>query len=293
MMGSRMASRLARAGIPVVVTNRSASKTASVVAAGARAVARPRDVGKAVGSGVVFTMLSDARAFDAAVFGRSGLAGGLLAGSLVVDLSTVRPEESRGFAERLAKHGIHFVDAPVGGSIDAAESGSLIFYVGGDPAHVERVRPLLGHLGHELHHLGPVGQGSAMKLVNNLLTLGNLALLAEALAFGERLGVDRPKLLELLGRGGGRSVMLERKRSQLLDRRYEPQFRLALARKDLLLVERSGRTVQASTRLGREVRRLLDEAIRDGHAEEDFSVILEAALARGGPRPPAASVPPP
>jgi 3-hydroxyisobutyrate dehydrogenase-like beta-hydroxyacid dehydrogenase len=285
MMGSRMAARLARAGVPLVVTNRSEAKSAPVIAAGARWARRPRDVGEAVGQGVVFTMLRDARAFDAMVFGRAGLAKGLRPGSLVIDLSTVRPDESRGFAERLAPQGIHFVDAPVGGSIDAAEAGSLIFYVGGDPAHVERARALLGHLGHELHHLGPVGQGSAMKLVNNLLTIGNIALLAEALAFGERVGLDRARMLELLGRGGGRSTMLERKRTQLLERRYEPQFLLSLARKDLGLVETSARRASASTRLTREVRRMVDEAVRAGHAEEDFSVVLEAALVRGAPAP--------
>jgi len=280
MMGARMAARLARAGIPLVVTNRTEAKAAPVRAAGARWATRPRDVGKAVGRGVVFTMLTDGPAVERALFGRSGLAGGLLPGSLVIDLSTVRPDESRAFAERLAKIGIHFLDAPVGGSIDAAEGGTVLFYVGGDPAHVERARPLLAHLGHELHHVGPVGQGSAMKLVNNLLTIGHIALLAEALAFGERLGLDRPRMLELLARGGGRSIMLERKRTQLLERRYEAQFRLALARKDLGLIERSGREAGAPTPVTREVRRLLDEALRDGHGEEDFSVVLEAALAR-------------
>jgi 3-hydroxyisobutyrate dehydrogenase len=282
-MGGRMAARLARAGTPMVVTNRTEGKAAAVVAAGARFLPRPRDVGEAVGTGIVFTMLADGRAFTRTVFARSGLARGLSAGSLVVDLSTVRPEESRRFAARLAKDGIHFLDAPVGGSIDAAEAGTVQFYVGGEPALVERARPLLAHMGQELHHMGPVGQGSAMKLVNNLLALGHVALLAEALAFGGRLGLDRPRMLELLGRGGGRSAMLERKRSQLLDRRYEPMFALALARKDLGLVEREGRAVGAPTRIEREIRRLADEAIRAGHGEEDFSVLLEAALARTTP----------
>jgi glyoxylate/succinic semialdehyde reductase len=293
MMGGRLAARLARAGDPLVVTNRSIEKASPVVAAGARAVPKPRAVGEADGRGVVLTMLSDGLALERAVFGRSGLAGGLEAGSLVIDLSTVRPEETRAFAERLARTGIQFLDAPVGGSVDAAEAGSLIFYVGGDPIQLERARPLLVHLGHEIQHLGPVGQGSAMKLVNHHLTIGNIAPLAEALAFGERLGIERPKLLELLGRGGGRSAMLERKRSQLLDRKYDPQFRLALALKDLFLVERSGRAAETPTRLTREARRLLEEAVDQGHAEEDFSAVLEAAIARSGPRAPPTDAPSP
>ncbi len=279
-MGSRIAARLARAGLPLVVTDRSPDKAASVVAAGARALPRPLDVGAAVGSGVAFTMVSDAAAFRAVVFGRTGLARGLRAGSLLIDLGTVRPEESREFARRLAERGVHFLDAPVGGSVDAAEAGTLLLFVGGDPAHLERARSLLLRLATEVHHLGPVGQGSAMKLVNNLLSIGNVALIAEALAFGERLGLDRPAMLELLVRGGGRSVMLERKRTELLERRYDPRFRLALARKDLRLIEASGREAHAPTRLAREARRLVDEAMAAGHGEEDFSVVLEAALAR-------------
>ena len=293
-MGGRIAVRLARAGIPLVVTNRSPEKSAAVAAAGAEVLPRPLDVGAAVGTGIAFTMLSDARATRRVVLGRNGLARGLRPGSLVVDLSTVRPEESRTLAEQLRHRGIHLIDAPVGGSLDAAESGQLLFFVGGDPAHLERARSLLGLLGSEIHHLGPVGQGSAMKLVNNLLTIGHIGLAAEALAFGERLGLDRPQMLELLLRGGARSAMLERKRSALLDRQYDPRFRLALARKDLRLIELSGRAASAPTRLTREVRRLVDEAIAAGHGDEDFAVVLEAALARTrrATPPPTAAAPP-
>ena len=283
LMGGRMALRLAHAGSPLVVWDRTPAKTEALVAAGARTGRRPVDVGRSVGRGIVLTMLRDGPAVRSTVLGRSGVAKGLLPGSLLVDLSTVAPGESRALSQELAPLGIHFLDAPVGGSLDAAESGSLTFFVGGDPAHVDRARPLLAHMGHELHHLGPVGQGSAMKLVNNLLTIGHVAMAAEALVLGERLGIDRARAIELLLRGGGRSAMLERKRTQLLERRYDPQFRLDLARKDLRLIEQAARGAGAGTRISREVRRLLDEALREGHASEDFSVLLEAALRRGGP----------
>lgn len=279
-MGSRMAMRLVREGIPVLAWDRTPDRGSPLAAAGARLLATPRAVGAGVGVGIVFLMLSDAAAVRSVLFGRSGLARGLKAGALAIDLSTVRPDDSRETAARLAERGIHFLDAPVGGSTDAAEAGRLLFFVGGDSAHLARARPLLERMGAGVHHLGPVGQGSAMKLVNNLITVGNVALLAEAIAFGERLGLDRARLLELLSAGGGRSAMLERKREAFLARRYGPQFRLALARKDVGLIERSGRTAGAGLELARSIRRLIDEAMRAGHAEEDFSVVLEAALAR-------------
>jgi 3-hydroxyisobutyrate dehydrogenase-like beta-hydroxyacid dehydrogenase len=120
-----------------------------------------------------------------------------------------------------------------------------------------------------------------MKLVNNLLTLSTLALVSEALALAEGLGLDRKRVIDLLLDGGGRSVMLERKRAFFEERRYPSRFRLALARKDLGLVERTARGTGRSSRLAREARRLVDEAIAAGHGAEDVTAVFEAALVRG------------
>ena len=284
-MGRPIAERLVQAGVPLVVTNRTEARSAPLRERGATVVASPDEVGRWVGSGVAFLMVSDGAAVRQALFGPRGLSRTLRRGALVVDLSTIGPEESRRHAARLGRRGVQYLDAPVGGSVEAAASGSLTVFVGGDPAAVERVRPLFAHFARSVEPMGRTGSGSSMKLVNNLLTVGYVALASEALAFGQGLGLERGRMIDLLLAGGGRSAMLERKRSQLAERRYDAQFRLALALKDLKLIERSGRGVRFPTRLTREVRRLVDEAMAAGHAEEDFTSVLEAALGRRGTQP--------
>lgn len=285
-MGSRIATRLLASGHPLIVSARDAGKRAPLVAGGATEARTPAELGRVVGDGIVFVMLRDARSVASVLFGRRGLAAGLRPGALVVNLTTIAPAECRELAARLAAAGVHYLDAPVGGSIDAASDGTLLFLVGGEPSDLERVRPLLTRLGRHVEHLGPTGSGSAVKLVSNLLTVGHVALLAEALSLGEGLGLDRARLLEVLATGGGRSAMLDRKRGKLLERRYDPEFRLELALKDLRLIETAARGAGRVVPMTREARRLASESLRDGHSTEDFSVVLETALARRrGPSP--------
>jgi 3-hydroxyisobutyrate dehydrogenase-like beta-hydroxyacid dehydrogenase len=284
-MGAPIAERLRAAGYPLVVHNRTREKAEPLITAGAQWAFTPRDAGRAATSSVVFTSLSDGRAVEKVLYGRQGLAHGLRPGALVVDLSTVAPSQSRRFSERLAAGGIHFVDAPVGGSVEAARNGQLIVFAGGTVEDVARARPFLERFSRRIEHLGPVGAGSAMKLVNNLLTVSYVALAGEALAFSDRLGLDRARVVDLLLDGGGRSAMLEQKRLAFEARRYPAQFKLGLAEKDLTLIGRAARDVGAEVRIAREVRRLLREGLRAGHGEEDFSAVFEAALARGNGRP--------
>jgi 3-hydroxyisobutyrate dehydrogenase-like beta-hydroxyacid dehydrogenase len=280
-MGAPIAERLRAAGYPLVVHNRTRAKAESLIDAGAQWAFTPRDVGRAATGQVVFTSLSDARAVDRVLFGRQGLLRGLRPGALVVDLSTIAPSQSRGFSERLAAGEVRFVDAPVGGSVEAARNGRLLVFAGGTADDVARARPYLEPFSRRIEHLGPVGAGAAMKLVNNLLTISYLALAGEALAFSDRLGLDRSRVVELLLEGGGRSAMLEQKRLALEERRYTAQFKLSLAEKDLTLVGHAAREVGAQVGIANEVRRLLREGVRAGHGEEDFSAVFEAAIARG------------
>lgn len=293
-MGHAIAHRLRSAGTPLVVYNRAPGPADALAAEGATRVDRPIEVGRRVGPGVVFTMVADHPATRTVLFGRGGLARGLPPGAVVVDLSTVGPEQSRDLAARLAKRGVHYLEAPVGGSVPAAADGTLTAFVGGDAADLDRVRPLLDLFARRVEHLGEVGAGSAMKLVNNLITTATVALAAEALALGEGLGLPRERMLELLVTGGARSAMLERKREFLARRTYPMEFRLRLAAKDLRLIERAGRDCGRPVRFAREARRLVDEGIAAGYGDQDFSSVLEAALARGtGAAPPPAPAPPP
>jgi 3-hydroxyisobutyrate dehydrogenase-like beta-hydroxyacid dehydrogenase len=292
-MGAPIAERLRAAGYPLVVYNRTREKAEALIAAGVPWAFTPRDVGRAATGQVVFTALSDARAVERVLYGRSGLVRGLRSGALVVDLSTIAPSQSRGFSERLAADGVHFVDAPLGGSVEAARNGRLLVFAGGSAEDVARVRPLFETFSRRVEHLGPVGAGTSMKLVNNLLTVSYVALAGEALALADRLGLDRHRVVDLLLDGGGRSAMLEQKRLAFEERRYPAQFKLRLAEKDLTLIGHAAHAVGAEVRLAAEVRRLVREAKRAGHGEEDFAAVFEAALGRGAPSPGVAAPPAP
>jgi 3-hydroxyisobutyrate dehydrogenase-like beta-hydroxyacid dehydrogenase len=263
-----------------VVYNRTRAKAEPLLAAGARLAFTPRDVGRTATAKVVFTLVSDAKALDRVLFGRDGLARGLGAGALVVDLSTVAPAQSRAFAEKLATIGVHFVDAPLGGSVEAARNGRLIVFVGGAAEDVARARPFLEQFGRRIEHLGPVGAGTSMKLVNNLLTISYVALAGEALALAEGFGLDRRRTIDLLLDGGGYSRLFEQKRIAFEERRYPAQFRLRLAEKDLRLLGHAAHAAGREAGLAHEAGRLVTEAVRAGHGEEDFASVFEAALVR-------------
>jgi 3-hydroxyisobutyrate dehydrogenase-like beta-hydroxyacid dehydrogenase len=282
-MGLPLALRLAASGLPVIVYNRTREKAEALVTQGIHWVATPRDLAKSIGKGITFVMLTDGKAVRTVLFGRGGFARAAPPGALVVDLSTIDPEESRANAAKLAERGIHYVDAAVGGSVDQVTDGTVAFFVGGDDPDVARVRPFLERMGRRAVHLGPVGSGTSAKLVNNLLTVGITTLSTEALALAEGLGLDRGKILDVLLNGGGRSSMLERKAPAFQSRQYPTQFSTILARKDLKLIEKAAAREGQSLRMTREARKLLDETIALGRGEEDFSAVLEATLTRAHP----------
>lgn len=287
-MGTPIARRLLDRGTPLVVHNRTRAKAEELLVLGARWVDSPAEVARATDGGIVFTLVSDARALERVLFGRGGVAHGARAGTLVVDLSTIAPAESRAVAARLGEKGIDFVDAPLGGSTVAASEGKLLVYAGGSAADVDRARPLLGAFGRRIDHLGPVGAGASMKLVNNLLSISHVALAAEALALAEALGLARERVLDLLLDGGGQSRMLADKREPFSRREYPVRFTLSLAAKDLRLIDGAARAAGGAVPIAREVLRRAREAERAGLGEQDFAALFETALARFAAARPAA-----
>jgi 3-hydroxyisobutyrate dehydrogenase-like beta-hydroxyacid dehydrogenase len=283
-MGFQIASRLIGGGVPLVVWDRTQDKTEPLVARGARWVKTPKDLARSIGMGVTFLTVTDGAAVKKILFGVSGFAKGAPAGALVVNASTIDPDESRGFASRLQEKGVHYVDASIAGGVDRVQHGEAVFFVGGDDADVARARPLLEKIGHIVEHMGGTGSGNSMKLVNNVLLAGISAGTAEALALADGLGLDRAQVIRTLMEGGGRSLPLERKGSDYLARKYPAQLKTSLARKDLKLAERVALRERRPLKMTREARKLLDETILLGHGEDDVSSVFEAALARA-PKP--------
>ena len=234
IMGQGMARNLLRAGWKVVVWNRTPSRVPPLVEAGAQAATSPRALAEQCN--VIVICVSDTPDVESVVFDESGLASGLRAGSLVIDCSTVSPAATRQFASRLADQGADWVDAPVSGGSEGAAAGTLSIMVGGSETAVGRARPVLEALGKAVTHVGPVGAGQTVKLVNQILVVGSMVSMAEALVFAQAGGVDPDKALAAVSRGAAGSWTLTHRGPQVIARDWRPGFTIDLQQKDLRLV---------------------------------------------------------
>jgi 3-hydroxyisobutyrate dehydrogenase len=222
IMGSAMTYRLLERGWHVRVWNLEPEALPPVVAAGAVAAASPAEV--AATSDLVLMCVLHTAAVESCVYGAAGVAAAAgLAGKLLVDLSTIDPRATREMAARLGREtGMGWVDAPVSGGPQAARAGSLAVMAGGEPAEIERVRPLMRDLAANFTHMGPVGAGQTTKIVNQAIVGTGFVLMAEALALAETAGIDAARLPECLAGGFADSELLRRLYPQMRERAFEP-----------------------------------------------------------------------
>lgn len=231
-IGAPMAAHLATKG-PLTVWNRTPERAAEFARRhGARVASTPREA--AAAADVVITCLPTSREVEALLEGGDGLLAGLQRGALLIDCTSGDPGASRRIAERLARAGIAFADAPVSGGTSGAEAGTLTVMVGGDRATFERARPVLSGFGKRIEHLGPVGAGHAMKAVNNALLAVNILAVGEGLAALVKSGVPARTALDVLNASSGRSFVSESLvPDRVLTGRWPQTFRLALLDKDV------------------------------------------------------------
>lgn len=228
VMGGSVARRLVESGIDTGVYDISPEAVARLAAAGARPVdPSADDLGD-----FVLTSLPDDRAVTAAVLD-SGLLG-RIAGRVLVELSTILPATMSLVAERAREHDVAVVDAPVSGGPAEALKGSLVLLAGASSPVLHRASPVLSLLG-TVEHVGDAGQGKAVKLVNNVMSMGNVVVAAEAFALGTTLGLDAERLYDVLSRSGGRSHHFTKRIPYVLAGDYSPRFSLNLGEKDLRL----------------------------------------------------------
>jgi 3-hydroxyisobutyrate dehydrogenase/2-hydroxy-3-oxopropionate reductase len=274
-MGSRMAANLLDAGHEVVVWNRSPNRAEALRSRGASVASSPAQA--AAGAEVVLTMLTDAAALEDVVFGEDGVAATIRPGAALIDLSTVGPAAIRDVAARLPD-GVDVLDAPVRGSIDKAEAATLGIVVGGDDEVVARWGPVLEALGTPVH-VGPLGAGQAVKVVNNVAVITSMALVGEALALAERLGLERAEAFDLLEQTYvGDAVRYVRARMEPED--FAPRFPADLAWKDLRLALEASDT--ASLRTVTAAASWYEDAAALGLGNLDFTVVAAVAI---GDRP--------
>lgn len=234
IMGRGMAANILRAGFPLTVWNRTPGRADELVAAGAQLAASPAEV--AARSDIVISCVSDTPDVEAVLFGPQGAIEGARAGMLMIDMSTISPQGAQQFAARLGERGIGFLDAPVSGGSEGAARGTLSIMVGGPAELVERAMPVFQAMGKTITHVGGHGAGQTVKLVNQILVVGTMLAISEALVFAQASGVDLEKALAAVSGGAAGSWMLSNRGPQVIRRDWRPGFTIDLQQKDLRLV---------------------------------------------------------
>ena len=274
-MGSRMADRLLAAGYDLTVFNRSPERARPLQERGATVAPTPSAVAR--NAEVVLVSVADDAAAEAVIAGTEGVLATAQPGLIVINTSTVSPGLSRRLAKAALDKGAFALDAPVSGSTPQAETGQLVIFVGGDQAAYERGLPILRVLGREAFYAGPAGSGSTMKLcVNALLGLGVQAV-AEAIALGLKAGLERDRLLDVLGSTVVLSASQKSKLGNVRKDTYPPTFPLRLMLKDfgLILDTAQGLSVaMPATAAARQVCAAEGARQRASSRDEDFSSVI-------------------
>lgn len=275
-MGGRIAGRLLGAGHDLVVWNRDAAKAAPLAARGAQTAASPAAAARAAEA--VLVVVSDSAALRAVTEGPEGIAAGAEHAPAVIQMSTVGAEATARLASVLEGRA-PLLDAPVLGSVTEADEGTLTIFAGGEASLVERLSPLLSALGSVLA-VGPVGAGTAAKLVANSTLFGSLGVLGEALALADGLGLEHEVAFAVLT-ATPVAAQAERRRPAVESGEYPLRFSLPLARKDADLVLAAANAAGLDLRLARAARAWLADAERAAAGGEDYSSVL-ATILRGG-----------
>jgi 3-hydroxyisobutyrate dehydrogenase len=232
-IGRPMANRVAAAGLPLTVWNRTTERAREFSDATKARVA-PSPAEAARGADVVITCLPNSPEVLAILDGDDGLLAGMRSGAALVDCTSGEPGTSRQIADRLRQRGVDFLDAPVSGGVVGAEKGTLTVMVGGDRAVLDRVRPVLESFGQKIVHCGGVGAGDALKAVNNALLAVHIWSAAEGLALLAKEGVPPSVALDVINASSGRSnASMNLFPERVLTRAFPRTFRLALLDKDV------------------------------------------------------------
>jgi 3-hydroxyisobutyrate dehydrogenase-like beta-hydroxyacid dehydrogenase len=278
LMGSLMAASLRRAGFELTVWNRTAAKAEAWVAEhGGQLAQTPAELAASVD--VVVSMVVDGAQVHEVLLGNGGVIEGAAPGLLCIDCSTIGRTAAQQIGAELATHGLRPLDAPVTGSTPAAREATLTIMVGGAPADVAEARPVLEAMGRTVVPAGPLGDGQAIKVINNAVAAANAVTVAEALLAGAAAGVDLDALVAVMEGGSGGSKMLELKATPMRTHDYTPLFRLNHMAKDVELCLAGSPSSFRAAELALEDLRAAERA---GFAQADFAALLEAVQERTG-----------
>ena len=279
-MGGAMAANVVRAGHEVAAWNRTPGRAVALADLGLRVL--PTAAAVAAASELVVTIVSDTPDVEAVLFGAGGVAEGVVPGTLVVDMSTIAPSATRDFARRLAAQGVGMLDAPVSGGSEGAVKGTLTIFVGGDPADLERARPVLAAMGTTITHVGPIGSGQAVKAVNQVILAGTYLGVAEGIVLALKAGLDVEQVVGALSGGAAQSWVLANRSGRMRANDYPLGFKVALHRKDLGIALQLARETGASLPISAICEQLEAGLIGLGHGDDDVSAVARSIRALSG-----------
>jgi 3-hydroxyisobutyrate dehydrogenase len=283
IMGSRMAANVARAGFPLSVWTHTQGKAERWASAhDATAHATPAEVARV--SDIVLSMVVDGEQVAAILLGEDGVLAGADPGLLCIDMSTIAPADTRRIGAALGERDVHLLDAPVTGSSPRAEAGTLTIMAGGEASDFVRAQPLLETMGELVVHVGELGQGEMLKLINNALGAANAAALAEALLLASATNVDLDAFAEVVATGSGASAQLELKSGPMREHDYTTLFKTAHLLKDVRLCLEEAQAAGVPFPSAAHARDMLSATIGRGHGDEDYAAMIEAAEGLAGRR---------
>jgi 3-hydroxyisobutyrate dehydrogenase len=283
IMGSRMAARVADAGFPLTVWTHTPGKAAAWASThGAVAATTPAEVAHT--SDIVVSMVVDGEQVASVLLGEQGVIQAARPGLLCVDMSTIAPPDTRRVGAALGEREVRMLDAPVTGSSPRAEDGSLTIMVGGEATDFARARPLLERMGSLIAHVGELGQGEMLKLINNALGAANAAAVAEALLLARASGIDLDAFVEIVSSGSGASAQLALKSGPMREHDFTPLFKTAHMLKDVRLCLEEAQTAGVPFPSAAHARDLLTATMARGDGDRDYAALIEAAEGLAGRR---------
>lgn len=271
IMGKPMAKNLIKDGYEVICYDFNQSNMDEVAAAGASTAKNSQELANQ--SDIVITMLPNSPNVEAALFSEEGIAAGISEGKIVIDMSSINPVSSQRFAEKLAGLGVEFLDAPVSGGEPKAIDGTIAVMVGGKKKVFDQCYELLLSMASSVTYIGEVGAGNIAKLANQIIVAINIAAVGEALSFATKAGAD-PELVYQGIRGGlAGSTVMDAKSPMILNRDFDPGFRIELHIQDLQNALDTSHMINAGIPLTAQLMEIMQVLKNDGLEKKDHSAI--------------------
>lgn len=274
IMGKPMSGHLLDAGHTVHIYDVVAASVKEVAAKGGVVCGSSKEVAQK--SDIIFIMVPDTPDVEAAIFGKDGVAEGVKSGSIVVDMSSISPIATKEFAKKLADMGVKMLDAPVSGGQVGAQNATLSIMVGGQPEVFEKIKPYFELMGKNIVLIGGNGDGQTCKVANQIVVAETIMAISEALLFASKAGADPAKVREALLGGFAQSRILDLHGKRMIERTFQPGFRIRHQQKDLNLALQGARTLGMSLPGASIAQELLNAVTAQGDIDLDHSAMVLA-----------------